>query len=123
MVSVDSKFEQGRELKVVKIEQRPNDSILIALTIDFSVRDGYLPVRVRQEIITKSGKEPEYISDAITSKILKYDFDDKSLYLPVSYNQKVYRNGKLSSTSEFNIKAASTGRTLTGNREINSSMT
>ncbi|MHC4322893.1 MAG: hypothetical protein ACYSUX_01325, partial [Planctomycetota bacterium] len=105
VISVDSKFERDRELKVVKIEQRPEESIFIALAIDFSVQDGYLPVRVRQEITTKSGEEPEYISDATTSKILKYDFDDKSLFLPVSYNQKVYRNGKLSSTSDFNIKA------------------
>jgi len=104
VISVDSKFERGKELIVVTIEQRPEEPVVITVTIDFSVQDGYLPVRVRQEIKTKSGEEPEYISDATISKILKYDFDDKSLYLPVSYNQKVYRDGKLSSTSDFNIK-------------------
>jgi thiol-disulfide isomerase/thioredoxin len=108
IASVKSVTENIKELIVVTIEQRlntsPENQVDNLLTIQFSVQDGYLPVRVRQEIKTKSGKEPEYISDATISKILKYDFDDKSLYFPVSYNQKVYRNGKLSSTSYFNIK-------------------
>lgn len=104
VISVDSKFERGKELKVVTIEQRPDVPIVITVTIDFSVQDGYLPVRVRQEIKSKSSEELEYISEATTRKILKYDVDGKTLYLPVSYSKKVYRNGKLSSTSDFNIK-------------------
>jgi len=104
VISVDAKFERGRELKVVKIEQRPDESIFIALTIDFSVQDGYLPVRVRQEITTKSGEEPEYISELSVEKILKYNVGSNTLYLPTSCHKEVHKFGKLSSTSDFNIQ-------------------
>jgi thiol-disulfide isomerase/thioredoxin len=108
IASVKSVTENGKELIVVLIEQRlntsPENQVAILLTMQFSVQDGYLPVKVRQEVPHKSDEKSKYISDATISKILKYGFDDKSLYLPVSYNKKEYRNGKLSSMSDFNIK-------------------
>ena len=108
IASVKSVTENGKELILVTIEQRlntsPENQVDNLLTMQFSVQDGYLPVKVRQEVPHKSDEESKYISEATISKILKYDFDDKSLHLPVSCNQKVYRNGKLSSTSDFNIK-------------------
>ena len=104
VISVDSKFERGRELKVVKIEQRPEGSIFIDLTIDFSVQDGYLPVRVRQEITTKPGEEPEYISEINVDKILKYNVGGNTFYLPASCHTEVHKLGKLSNTFDFKIQ-------------------
>ena len=104
VISVDSKFERGKELKVVTIEQRPDVPIVITVTIDFSVQDGYLPVRVRQEITTKSGEEPEYISELSVDKILKYNVGGNTLYLPASRHKEVHRFGKLSKTYDFNIQ-------------------
>lgn len=104
VISVDSKFERGKELKVVTIEQRPDVPIVITVTIDFSVQDGYLPVRVRQEITTKSGEEPEYISEQSVDKILKYNVGGNTLYLPASCHREVHQFGKLSSTSDFKIQ-------------------
>ena len=108
IASVNQITEQGKEFIVVTIEHRLNTSpegqADIIMTMRFSVQDGYLPVRTRQELQHKENGESQYVDEAYISRILKYDFDDKSLYLPASYNQKVYRNGKLSSISNFNIK-------------------
>ena len=104
VISVDSKFERGKELKVVTIEQRPDVPIVITVTIDFSVQDGYLPVRVRQEIKSKSSEELEYISEQSVEKILKYNVGGNTLYLPASFHRKVYKLGELSYTSDFNIQ-------------------
>ena len=108
VASVKSITENGRELIVVTIEQRlstsPENQVDNLLTMQFSVKDGYLPVKVHQESSHKPDEESPYISEAITSEILKYDVNGKTFYLPANHNQKVYRKGKLGSTSDFKIK-------------------
>ena len=104
VISVDSKFERGKELNAVTIEQLPEEPFVITLTIYFSVQDGYLPVRVRQEIKSKSGEEPEYISELSVDKILKYNVGGNTLYLPASCHKEVHKFGELRSTYDFNIQ-------------------
>lgn len=103
ITSVKSVKENDRELIVVIVEQRlntsPENQVDNILTMQFSVHDGYLPVKIHQ-----SDKDSKYVSETITSKILKYDVNGKTFYLPASFSSKVYHNGQLSYTFDFNIK-------------------
>ena len=117
--SVKSITEKGRELIVVKIEQRlntsPEDQVDNLLTIQFSVNDGYLPVRILQESQNKDDKAPKFVYDSIISKILKFDVNGKAFYLPASLSQKSYRDTLVNSSSEYNIKEESIKITFLNN--------
>jgi len=110
VVSVERTGSAAREYIVVTIKQRvasaPPDEYRHTLTFHFSAEDGFLPVRIEQSSLSKSGK-PASKSDAVVSKVLKYQVGGSILYLPGEIHDERYQNGGLLNTYDFVVDANS----------------
>jgi hypothetical protein len=110
VVSVKQTGSANDEYIVVTIKQRlassPPDQYNNTLTLHFSVEDGFMPVRIQQTNLSESGK-PAYTSDAVGSKMLKYQVGGSILYLPAETHEERYQDGALLNTYDFAVDANS----------------
>lgn len=107
IVSVESVQAEGHEYIVVNIDQRPaslpENQYDSALTIHFSVEDGFLPVRIESRPHKDSQKKEPFSSIAKVTKILKYQVQGSTLYVPAEFYKETYRNGNLDRTHHFKV--------------------
>lgn len=86
----------NRSLLAVEINQRmatdPPEQFLYKKIYHFSLKDGYLPVRIEFYSTNDSGELiPSYFKDV--TKINSYEVEGKTVYLPVEYHATYYRGG------------------------------
>jgi hypothetical protein len=102
VVSVEETMSDGRRLIKVGVEQRlaktPPGECDNVLTIYFSVDDGFLPVRATSETVNKADRNRSFSYDAVVTRMLRYEIQDSTFYLPVEYREEIYRGGKLHRT-------------------------
>ena len=107
VASVEETLSDGRRYVIVGIEQHfattPGDGCDNILTIHFSVEDGFMPVRVKSKTPKKSDQNKSFSYNAMVTKILEYQIQDSTLYLPVEFHQETYRGGKLHRTRHYRI--------------------
>jgi hypothetical protein len=107
ILSVEQSQLDGHEYIVVNIAQRlassPENQYDTSLTIHFSVENGFLPVRFETKLYKKIPKKDSFSSVEKVTKIVQYQVQGSTLYLPVECNTETYRNGKLRKSRHYKI--------------------
>ena len=93
--------QAGKTFIAIELHQRlktdPSNEYNTTTTLTFSVADGYMPVRVRQE--TRKGPDrPSFWIETKVEDMLAFDVGGSMFYLPGKVTEKRYKAGTLSST-------------------------
>ena len=109
VVSVESlQLENNNIIKVVIMtpQQLPDGTkVSYSVEMQYSENDGYLPVKYELNYNSdlKPGLGGSTVFKGEVRKILKYDVNGSTLFLPVYLHEDVYRNGKLLRTKQYNV--------------------